>query len=122
MMGIVLTILMRMAVLLVSYKEKKFMMKEVNVSLSSTEFIIILECQVADKSLFKKLTNINDDLLNNRPNFKRVNVIFNERELDLLISHIAKEGNRQNNTYENQYLFDCLFVKLTDKHQLLSFS
>ncbi len=90
--------------------------QEIKFPLNSDEFQFIFDYQLASRSLFKKLSVIQADLLAKRPNFKRVNVILNLAELDSLLLNIAQEANKINNSPNNQCLLDSLFGKLSNKY------
>jgi hypothetical protein len=95
--------------------------QEIKLYLTSDEFRLIFDYQLANKPLFKKLSAINADLLAKRPNFKRVNVTLNLAELDLLLLNISQEANKINNAPSNQYLLDSLFGKLSSKYNEIAF-
>ena len=85
-------------------------------SLSALEFSFIIDYQLANKVLLKKLLSIQKELIITRPNFKRVTVCLNLSMLDQLISNISNEANKSNNSGDNQFLLDSLFGKLASKH------
>jgi hypothetical protein len=90
--------------------------QEVKLSLSAIELSFIIDYQLADKNLLKKLLTVKQDLLDKRPNFKRVTVCLNLAVLDKLIANISNEANKSNNSTNNQLLLESLFGKLANKY------
>lgn len=90
--------------------------KQIKVYLSAEQLDFIFSYQLADKIQFIKLKRIREELMAKRPDFKRANIILTLADLDALLVNIAREGNKQNNSPENQYLLDALFAKFADKY------
>jgi hypothetical protein len=88
----------------------------VKLSLSVTEFSFIIDYQLANKDLLKKLLSVKKELLVKRPKFKRVTICLNLSILDKLIGNISKEANKTSNSTDNQLLLDSLFGKLCNKY------
>ena len=90
--------------------------QELKVTITAKEFDFIFLYQLAGKSLLKKLLATKKLLQVQRPNYKRVNLILTLAELDHLLSNIAREANKSNNSPFNQDLLDSLFGKLGEKY------
>ncbi|WP_159821754.1 hypothetical protein [Colwellia sp. 20A7] len=95
--------------------------QDIKLSLSTFEFSFIIDYQLANKDLLKKLLSIQKELMITRPNFKRVTFCLNLSMLDKLIANISNEANKLSNSADKQLLLDSLFGKLASKYNNLAY-
>ena len=95
--------------------------QDIKLSLSTFEFSFIIDYQLANKDLLKRLISIQKELMITRPNYKRVTFYLNLSMLDKLIANISNEANKLNNSADLQLLLDSLFGKLASKYNNLAY-
>jgi len=90
--------------------------REVKLPLNVSEFNFIFDFQLANKPQLEKLLLIKSDLLEKRPDFKRVNIVLTLGDINSLLVNISREANKGNMSADNQHLLDTLFSKLSSKY------